>query len=127
MMHSSMPREGGAPPGSAPPAGAPSPSVEPGASEASEARAGDVLRAARRAGRQLYLAGPEGHFLGFGRSLEGLGLSAQVSPPYLPYISPTSPLYLSASRHRPSSTLKALACTSARSLRLTHLRRAAGP
>ena len=122
MMHSSMPREGSAPPGSAPPAGAPS--VEPGTSEA---RAGDVLRAARRAGRQLYLAGPEGHFLGFGRSLEGLGLSAQVSPPYLPYISPTSPLYLSASRHRPSSTLKALACTSARALRLTHLLKAAGP
>ena len=73
MMHSSMPREGSAPPGSAPPAGAPS--VEPGTSEA---RAGDVLRAARRAGRQLYLAGPEGHFLGFGRSLEGLGLSAQA-------------------------------------------------
>ena len=37
-----------------------------------------MLQAARRAGRQLYLAGPEGHFLGFGRSLEGLGLSAQA-------------------------------------------------
>ena len=37
-----------------------------------------MLYAARRAGRQLYLAGPEGHFLGFGRSLEGLGLSAQA-------------------------------------------------
>ena len=63
MMHSSMPHGGGA------------------ASEAEDTKEvvpGGTLHAARRAGRQLYLAGPEGQFFGFGRALEDLNLSTQA-------------------------------------------------
>ena len=63
MMHSSMPHGGGA------------------ASEAEDTKEvvpGGTLHAARRAGRQLYLAGPEGQFFGFGRALEELNLSTQA-------------------------------------------------
>ena len=63
MMQSSMPHGGGA------------------ASEAEDTKEvvpRGTLHAARRAGRQLYLAGPEGQFFGFGRALEDLNLSTQA-------------------------------------------------
>ena len=46
--------------------------------DTSEVITGGTLHAARRAGRQLYLAGPEGQFFGFGRALEDLNLSTQA-------------------------------------------------
>ena len=63
LMHSSMPHGGG---GAA--------SVE----DTKDVVPGGTFHAARRAGRQLYLAGPEGQFFGFGRVLEELNLSTQA-------------------------------------------------